>query len=456
MIGKGWLTKRVYAKEFTLSLVLAPLFLVLAQSAEKQKLTLSSINDNWGWGYTQIKDDYRSFGFSAQYDFIYKNQWSQIILEQQGFTSRLQQDSARLDELKLALQWPLWSVKEQLVFSALIGGYYTGNLGGEALQNYSHQNLAVAEIRLPYPEKDKVYALLGAQVRYNFFKAVKTSFINQLYAKANYHYAPNYLNSFNGQLSVGHQNSYLDALTLSLGYNHQNVFRAGARQQAAKVESGFYTRFSSNLGLAHFELTIYPGQNFSTGSLGLNLLHWRARKGVKEIDFTAEYGGYVNGLGLYQRYLLKALPKRMPHFQVDIHQQFWRINGSLNPDFPQQFGHFQQTSLGLNYSPFKLTGGWQLLPYASARLGYLRQNIYSGQSSLRPINSYSLLAIGELGLRLKLPANFIHKNCYYGASTHYSYAQNLYTSTTNGQATRYNFSLNPSRIGFGLFVMVDL
>ena len=141
---------------------------------------------------------------------------------------------------------------------------------------------------------------------------------------------------------------------------------------------------------------------------------------------------------------------------IDIHYQFWTLTTDKLPTYPTRHGHYHQFSLGGNYSFIKPRPTWQILPYLSARLGYKDEHTYAGELPGPNYNVWSLNAIGEAGIRIKLPANVIHKNCYYGLTVNYQYVATLYKSNDFQLVSAYPFAQNLGYFGLGGFVMIDL
>ena len=160
--------------------------------------------------------------------------------------------------------------------------------------------------------------------------------------------------------------------------------------------------------------------------------------------------------GFYLRYLWNEITGHSEHFQFDLHYQFWTLANAKLPAYPNRHGHYQQFSLGGNYSFIKPKKTFQLLPYVSLRFGYKDERTYAGEFPGPDYNVWSINAIGEAGLRIKLPANIIHKNCYYGLTLNYQYVATLYKSNDYQLVSAYPFAQNVNYFGLGGFVMVDL
>lgn len=459
-------TKKVYCKPYTaplmqwtgLSTVFVLTFFVLCNPifAQQKKLTIASFNDNWGGGFGEIKDDYRSFGLHIADEFDWRKMTTKISLNYSGFTDKFSPDSTRLDELQLRANIPIFEVKKVLTFQAVAGAFLTGNLGGEAIQNTVHGQVGSSDIKLNYPDSLQFAPILGARLQAKFPIVATNNVAPMFRADAEYFWAYNYLSSARAKVGVGFENDWADALYFQIGLNYQYIENQPTRTAAAATERGIFLGIHTQLGLFNFGIISFLESNFSMGTIGITLPNTNGRKPLKEIDLTAEFGAFTKNHGLYQRFLWNKLTRYQQHFLFDIHHQFWRISGSSNPNYPNQFGDFRQISFGGYYQPWTPKSVWQILPYVSLRLGIKTEKLYSGEAAYFNQRVTSLNAIGEVGMKLKLPANFIHKNCYYGGTAGYSYAAPFYRSKDVVLENGYQFAQAVGALSVGAFVMIDL
>lgn len=376
-------------------------------------------------------------------------------MEAHGFTQRFGPDSSRIDELHLQLGWPLFTTNQLAEIQALGGLFYTGNLGGQQMQDISHDRFGLNSITLPYPDANKVYPALGLSAsRYFNPNNQRIEKIIQTRAKLYAYWAPAYLAQLRGSLGLSFF-AGSDLLALNVGYQEQEVLVSGARRWAAALESGFFMEWQTQVGLAHFKLEIFPGNNYAFGTFGVNLLQARPEKTFEKADLSLEAGAFTENMGIYLRYLFPNASFLPRFLQWEFHQHYWRINQSLNPDYPGQFGHFQQSSVGLHFKPWAAKAGWQILPNASGRLGFRTQHLYSGEKEQAKAMAFSFNALLEGGIRLKLPSGLFHKNCAYGLSANYTQIIPFYRKGFEPERTRYQGELPNQLWGLGLFVMVD-
>jgi len=406
-------------------------------------LTLSSFNDNWGGGTSPIHDDFRSFGFQADWQFLaYAEQTGQFRATWSGLTNLGADDVSRLDELELMLRLPVLYHDQKWQLSGLAGTYIIGNLGGQSFQNTLHNWAGVPEVKAPYSSATGVHPFLGAQFQANYTTG-KTPEGNSIFLapQAMYVWAPGYLHQGNIGLGMGVRNPFGDQLQFTIGWAIPDVFYDPTRIAVAEVESEFYVQVGMRLGLASVSFTEFVDANFSLGSLGISLPLGMDRKPLKKVDMLAEFGALSADQGMYIRYLWNKKGLHASHFLWDLHYQFWSVDAS-NRDG----SFYNQITLGSTYQFILPTPNFQVLPYASLRLG-----LYTGYDGTpekyQPNPQRNLVMVAETGLRIKLPANVLHKNCYYGLTpnVHYTFVPG-FRGFENGGFFIY---------GLGAFVMID-
>jgi hypothetical protein len=171
---------------------------------------------------------------------------------------------------------------------------------------------------------------------------------------------------------------------------------------------------------------------------------------------TTEFGALLDG-GFYIRYLAHNIfPFTFgKHFMPDFQYQFWTLGGDDLPNYPEQLGHYQQYSLGLNYFVFSIKPQFQILPYASTRLGYQVERIYAGTQPSPNYRVGSFNVILEGGLRLKFPTLNFDTNCFYGLTANYQYAISIANTKNHPTEPGYSFAQNRGGVSIGGFVMID-
>ena len=247
-----------------------------------------------------------------------------------------------------------------------------------------------------------------------------------------------------------------DQFHVSLGYNNQEVFADPVRAASADVERGLYLNYTVQLGAAYYSMSVFPQGGFSLGAMGINLQTGVERKPFQQADVILEMGSTTGENGFYQRYLWSGPFENSSPFSLEFHYQFWSLTSGKLLSYPQQKGHFQQFSLGAQYSPIAVNDKFQLLPYISLKTGYRDERLYPGTEPGDREMLGSINAIAEGGLRVKLPGNFIPGNCQYGFSLFYSYAATLFTLQEVPESADFNFAADYGAFGVGLFVMANL
>ncbi len=442
---------------FLSSFILQPSSLIAQLISPYPHLTITSFNDNWGGGFTETKDDLRSFGFAADYQaHLYGKRVTQITATWSGLTNKFAPTPSRLDELKLDVRLPIFSIDPVWQIDGIVGGHIYGNLGGEAFQNRAHETTGVPLLELPYNESYRDFFKVGLSILgdMEFSEISPTSslrFILGGRAETGFGYY-GMLDLF-GALAM--RNTMGDHIQIRFGGRGQSAEQNPVLNAALDAESGFYVNYEMRLGLFNYGLSVYPGRNFSTGYLGISLFNWNERTTLEKVDALAEFGALSDANGFYIRYLWNNWTNNAEHFQFDFHYQFWTLANAKLPAYPLRYGHYQQFSLGGHYSFIAPKPTWQILPYLSARVGYKDERTYAGELPGPDYNVWSLNAIGEVGLRIKLPANIIHKNCYYGLTANYQYVLTLYKSNDLQLVSAYPFAQNLGYFGLGGFVMID-
>lgn len=422
-----------------------------------QHLTLTSFNDNWGDGFTKINDDLRSFGFQIDYQHVvYGERVAQFTATYSGLTSRFQPTRQRLDEMAFDLRLPVFKIGKFAFADAILGLNSYGNFGGEKVQNGIHRATGVPQLNLQYADFQVQIPKIGAQVWGEIHLGGQNTLIqSRLLLMAKYVQGTEGWRQFKSLFSYDLHNTVGDQLQLSAGWHYQNPLQNDLLKNVQNAENGLFLQYSTRLGVLNYGFTIYPTQNFSTGYLGISLLNWNNRQTVKKIDVTAEFGSLGQQHGFYWRYLLpvQGFPQKL---QFDLHYQFWSFPHAVIIDEPIYTGQYNQLSLGGQYTFAEPKTTWQLLPYTSLRLGSKNEYLFYQSPSTSKVHTWSLNIIGEAGFRLKLPANFIHKNCYYGFTANYQYVYTLAQIQKGTPYIVYPFADNLGYVGLGGFVMIDL
>ncbi|MCF8233104.1 MAG: hypothetical protein K9J27_13080 [Bacteroidales bacterium] len=294
---------------------------------DKPHLTITSFNDNWGGGFTAIHDHMRSLGFQADYQFKIVNQLTQARLTYSVMNNRLAGENAsRMDELELYFRHPVWKPDTNLTVNALAGGYIAGNLQGEQIQNLVHRIVGVSEVHLPYKTQDRVFGFLGTALWWikPMLEVDKQTQLN-FELQGEYQWAPGYLSAAMGHMGISLSNQYSDKITLALGYKQRDVlFDKPVLKAVGSHETGLSVMYAMRLGVANFGMNIFPGNDFSSGYMGLSLLNWKDRKNLEQVNVITEFGSLTGANGFYNRYLWNVLTE-IDRFQLDLHYQFWTL-----------------------------------------------------------------------------------------------------------------------------------
>lgn len=420
---------------------------------EEQFVRVGMLNDGWGGGFTEITDDYRTMGMNLESQFQLNQRSFYLFAQASSLTLRQIDYQIRMDELELLGGVEVFQPASWLRFDALIGAYYYGDLGLQDVQNRVHEWVDVPSVSLAYEAASTWSPMLGLRLLAEKSLEPSDRLKGLGYARATW--SSQHVNQLDVGLGLAYVGDYSERIQLNFGYQDFTTSNSEVRQQVSDRESGWYVDYRTQLGLAYVSMRIYPESGFSTGTLGLQLGMSKNRKVLETVDLHYELGSLLDENGLYQRLLLPRLFGESP-FYADIVHQFWSIPKNRLTTYPYQKGHYEQISAGIQYSPVSIRKGAQVHPYVSARLGYRIESVYPGFGA-DPSNDLRILnAIGEVGMRVKLPGNFIHPNCYYGFTGSFMYTLPMSVFGERIPTMSYPFARRYGNLGVGVFVMVDL
>ncbi|WP_170266361.1 hypothetical protein [Phaeocystidibacter luteus] len=416
---------------------------------------LTSFNDGWGGGFSEIHDDGRSMGmrFVAQSEMA--NAMWLFDASFSGITRQRYAKQSRVDELSLSVGVPLYSIDERLQVHGLIGLYSFGNRGLSAIQNSVHDAVGTRPVELEYEDANLNSPLFGLQVRGTIPLGDYSSNISSgLQGSVNYHYVPGYIQSFRAEASYYIQSKWADRVLISTGYNYQSESEYLTQVYTSRLERGFFYGVSTQIGGVLYKFEVYPNMSFSTGSLGFALEPNQLSGEFSKQSFTFELGMVSHQNGLYQRFLIPAFGSK--YFSFDIHHQFWSMTWKRLDGFPQAHGHDRQFSGGFQVTPFAIKNKFQILPYVSLRTGWRTEHRYSGMEAQTPEMYSALVGIAEGGVRLKLPAKILSRNCSYGLTGFYTTRMEFHEFSDIGSLTRHTVEGYGAAYGVALFVATDL
>ena len=442
---------------FLSSFIIYPSSLLAQLISPYAHLTITSFNDNWGGGLTHINDDKRSFGFDADFQqVLYGKRVAQITLSWSGLTDRYNYEPTRLDEINLNVRLPIASFAKWWHVDAITGLYSYGDFGGEKFQNRVHESAGVPPIAIPYADFESILLKIGGQLWGDMrLKDHGNGTSSRFILVGRYIESIGTFRDFDFQMAYAVRNEVGDQVQLTAGYNLKNGYVNEVLGETRYSEYGLFFNYGMRLGLFNYGLTVYPLNHFSSGYMGISLFNWRNRKPLEKVDATAEFGAFSDANGFYIRYLQNNWWNGSEKFQLDFHFQFWTIANSKLPEWPEYSGHYRQISAGGSYTFITPKPKFQVLPYISLRMGSKHEYIYERDWRETLLTVWSLNAIGEAGLRLKLPANIIHKNCYYGLTANYQYVATFFRSNDYSEVYSYPFGQNLGYFGLGGFVMID-
>ncbi len=442
--------------------ILHPSSLKAQLITNQEHLTISSFNDSWGGGFTEIRDDQRSFGLTADYQFLAFKKVMQIKLDYAALTNRFAKpDSGRIDQLELFVRYPVYQPNPEITLNVLGGMYWAGNLGGQKIQNLVHSSVGVNEFNLPYPPTTAAFGFVGLS-----FWWIKPVVILEddnhfnLEFQAENRFAPNYVtnNFFNAGISVS--NALADKISLLAGYQNQNVqLKNEARKQVGRTESGFFINYGMRAGFFNYGIRIYPATNFAVGTIGISIFSddkkARYKPSMREPDVLFDFGALLDG-GLFMR--LSTIPYNngidWVRISFEARYQYWTYGRTELGSDPKQLGHYQQATVGSSVSFFSIKQQMQLLPYVAFGFGFRGEYLYKADNpeDRKTVNSFATSL--ESGLRLKFPSFGFDKNCYYGLS-----CSGIMSFTNKEEDAIYygdfQFGKTLYQLGLGGFVMVD-
>ncbi|MCX6350889.1 MAG: hypothetical protein NTX03_03395 [Bacteroidetes bacterium] len=394
-------------------------------SSFNQRLELGSLNDNWGGVLVKMEDDYRSFGFFANW-FITENKSIHTTLS--SLTNKNWRDTLhkeRLDEYAVNIHYPIRENALKIMDVNAVGGFIlTGNLGGEVIQQFTHNYFGMAKVSLPYSNKYNLYWQVGGEVKFHPIILHRTGESKSIIQPSIYAaYTHNYV--FNTSIDLPYKIVLKDGdySLLGVGYSfNQSLSKNEIINTVYKKESGFYLSLAQQFDVLTYSYKMYINNDFSLGTIGINLFknHIAKREFQKPIA-SVEVGTLAGGYGFYNKYshaMHSVFPVR---FLITINNEFGASLKKHLPDYPNVSGHYKLLTIGGDLSLLKHSNKLQFNPYLGFGIGVKREMVYSGKEEIETIDLLSPAAKVNGGIKVSTPLKFLSDNNLYGLDFHFNY-----------------------------------
>lgn len=435
-------------------LILATTTFVHAQVlCDETRLTIYALNDNWGTGLVQIRDDYRSFGIAVHRQWqTPKGAW-EWQSQFSGITDR-GDNNHRLDEWSATISIPIAKNKDQpYQWSLIIGGLLTGNLGGQQVQNWIHEQFQVAPLTGTYSSETQFNATLGTGWRNHWW--LNPSHSEALFFHSQVLWHIGFQRQWNVGIGYRIQNRSADQWTIDMGYQYQSTPDESTLTRAYDRESGLFFRSTFRAGWLFYTATVYPEKQFALGGMGIQFGSTNKNQ-YRNNDLSVEIGGTTGDNGFYVRGYSTISSKNQQRWSWEGHYQFWGLSRTELPTTSGLKGHFQQLSAGVRYSPIRESQGWSIRPFASGRLGHKWQALYNAFPAYTSQQSNGLwVGLGEVGLNVLIPGHLFTSNARYGCSISYQYTLPIsqYNAPQLTGFDRHHLPIHSLQVG--AFVQLD-
>ncbi len=286
-----------------------------------------------------------------------------------------------------------------------LGGRFTGDLAGDAIQNGWHDALEIDRVDLPYEEQETTAAvgyLVGGVARRRPFGAF--SALAPFVARSRF--GPD----LEGGLLVTSRGEIQGQLSARLTWTgNDGGAWVGLRQEiragdtpnptAAAVterEEGSWLTYGASFGAIFFEGGVHLGNDASIGRLGWV---WRGELGEDgDTDFFGEVGSTVNsyGWGIQVRWRSPLLRlgrfAERSHFLID-----YRFGTVPDVELEDQVLQYQQLAAGVDVELVERRPGFSPVPYLYGALGWRLEEIVDDGERPRFAEQEATAAVAHLG-----------------------------------------------------------
>lgn len=416
-------------------------------------------NDSWGGGFTHINDDYRSFGTGFSFGSPGK---FDLTCNFSGLTDKGRteiKNAERLDELFLTAHF---LIKKKLLrytnLYGIVGVYDINKLGGEALQNATHSEFGVAQVKLPYSNYRRTGYQAGIGINSNNITLVSATSSSLCLQPAFEAFSvPGYFRSLAAWVPFKLSSLRGDVISIAPGYQFSQPTSVNPLLGTiVNIESGPTLEYKLQAGIFFMNWKVFPKSNYSIGAYGIRFLINGNKVSYREADLLVEAGNLENGNGYYSKYLWNKTPVWNEHLHFVLYHQYGTYLRKRLSEYPKLYGHYFQSSLGAEVNAIGSSSKFPVIPYAGLHLGLKREAVYSGTDKIAQQLALAPIAFGEAGLKIKSPLRLFNATTQWGISLHYKY---LYSFSRSNNALFWGTYHLPTNIGYfggGLFVNLDL
>ncbi len=403
------------------------LLLISAEPFESEKgtTTIMTSNDCFGGEFVLDRDDFRSYGFGMASVF---DEGYSASFEYYGHTDREQ--NSRSDELLLDIGYifNFYEPYGELSLFPLAGARLTGNIAGQALQNFVHRFFGIKEVDMVYDEgrNDQILSAdFTAGLSLSWQKAfpifTEAELIPAIQTSFEYSVPSGYLLNTAALLKLNGVSD--DRFSFFTGYSMISTdFPGSTIDNSLELENGFYTGFKLAAGMLAYETVIYPQSGFANGYISLTLNTGNHDKvySYKKPDFILDY---MLDLISYEKEIKMLFPlESVGSFRILPFADFSYADALSDFYNTERQVRLMQLSAGaqIAYTPGFFSSPFEV--YAGAGAGYRLEKYWD----LEDFISYSsgMVLQPEAGIRTKpialFPSSGLFKqNSRYGISINY-------------------------------------
>ncbi len=253
-------------------------------------------NDSMNSGWTENKDDFRSFGvvlaFETPWNIYFNTEFYGLTARPDVSRNELQ--GTRIDELYLSI-----AKKYELVINNYnsfhlipsIGLFVYGNLGGSVVQNKLHENVKLPDVSIDYSKDLGFLPILGFNSVYSispFYKNYQLPFFESDIA---FKYIPSYALKMELLERAKLKGSSGDTLFVSFGFRNDFIYiNDDTVEKTADKERGFIVKYGINAGVLYFLNEIDLTTRNSIGSVGVKWRFGNNKRVFQKSDFSSEIG----------------------------------------------------------------------------------------------------------------------------------------------------------------------
>jgi len=422
---------------------------------QETSLRVFTENDVLNASWTVNTDDYRSFGFGAEY--CVNSLW-RYTLDYYGITTRDDQTvgaGVRIDEFQVAAEraFEFHGLFQKIELLPRLGLFIGGNLGSQSIQNAWHRIKDLPEVDMKYEKKVLPSLLVEGRFGYNFVDRVFDFAEFSLRTGGSVLVRPGY----DCRLEIGESTCLKgaagDMFHLEFFYRYVDpLCDLDLVHSLAGVETGWTLRYTVLCGGMYLANEFNMLTGFSTGSAGF---HYRRKPRLhvfNKEDFVFECGMMPGSWGWQAR--ISANPWNNGRFKLFAVYAFF-VPADI--EYPVIRINQQQLIFGGEAALFPVRERITFTPFIAIGAGAQRAMRYSNVMEFELQHRESPIIAAEAGLRLsgKIPLRFVSPNVIYGISVSDRFVYPVYKRTEKITAGTVNYVVPINSFPVCLTMAVD-